>query len=132
MMLTDIDIKDTIYQLLRAKGLHEEISGRIYKDMRPANSMLEDVEISVLAGDAEQIQEFTLNVNVFVADIKRGDEFVENTARLRTLSAAFAEALESVMFERCWISIESQRVVKMNDTALHVINNRISAKVCFE
>ena len=129
MRLTDIDIKDTIYQLLRAKGLHEEISGRIYKDMRPANSLLEDVEISVLAGDARQLQEFTLNVNVFVADIKRGDEEVENTARLRVLCSLFEEALESDMF---WISLESQRVMKLNDSAMHVINNRISAKVCFE
>ncbi len=37
MRLTDIDIKDTIYQLLRTDGIHEEVSGRIYKDMRPAN-----------------------------------------------------------------------------------------------
>ena len=132
MRLTDIDIKDTIYQLLRAKGLHQEVSGRIYKDMRPANSMLEDVEISVLAGDAGQVQEFTLNVNVFVADIKRGDEDVENTARLRILCGLFAEALESEMFERCWISLESPRVMKLNDSAMHVISNRISVKVCLE
>ena len=132
MIFSDIDIKDTIYRLLREKRLHVIVSGNIYKDMRPANSQLEDVEISVLAGDASQLQEFTLNVNVFVADIKRGDEYVENTARLRTLCSAFADALESEMFEKCWVSLMSQRVMKVQDTALHVINNRIAAKVCFE
>ena len=57
MALTDIEIKDTIYTLLREKGLHTEISGRIYKDNRPDNSVLEDVEISILDGDAKQRQD---------------------------------------------------------------------------
>ncbi len=126
MALTDIEIKDTIYTLLREKGLHTEISGRIYKDNRPDNSVLEDVEISILDGDAKQRQEVAINVNVFVHDVQRENEWIENQPRLRPLCRVFMQALESNVFDGFKIRLQSQHVFKVNDRHVRVINNRLS------
>lgn len=126
MALTDIEIKDKIYLLLRAKGLHSEITGRIYKDNRPDNSTLEDVEINILAGDARQNQEVALNVNVYVYDVKREDEMIENIPRLRTLCRTFETALESNVYDGFKIVLASQRVMKISDRPIHVIVNRLT------
>jgi len=126
MALTDIEIKDKIYLLLRAKGLHSEITGRIYKDNRPDNSTLEDVEINILAGDARQNQEVALNVNVYVYDVKRDDEMIENIPRLRTLCRTFETALESNVYDGFKIVLASQRVMKISDRPIHVIVNRLT------
>ena len=125
MILTEIEIKDKIYLLLREKGLHSEITGRIYKDSRPDNSKLEDVEIHVLASNARQNQEAALNVNVFVYDVNRGDESIENTQRLRQLGRTFHDALLSNVFEGFKIVLESQHVDKIADRPIHVITNRL-------
>lgn len=132
MKLTPIELKDKIYLLLREKGLHEEISGRIYKDSRPDNSQLEDVEISILDGSARQVQDFDVNVNVFVIDIKRGDEMIENIPRLRPLCRAFHDALESNVADGFRIVLEKQGVYKVNGRDIHVINNRLNVSYCSE
>lgn len=130
--LTDIALKDKLYLFLKEKGLDLVVSGRIYKDARPANSLLEDVEIAVLTGDASQVQEFIVNVNVFVPDIKRGDELIENTARLRTLCGAFLDALDHSVFDGYHLRLAHQRVMKVEDAGLHCINNRIAVSYLSE
>ena len=132
MKLTPIELKDKIYLLLRAKGLHEEISGRIYKEPRPENSLLEDVEISILDSSARQVQDFTVNVNVFVPDVHRGDEMIEDTPRLRPLCRVFSNALESNVFDGFRIVLEKQDVYKVRDRDIHAINNRLNVSYCSE
>ena len=132
MKLTPIELKDKIYLLLRAKGLHEEISGRIYKESRPENSLLEDVEISILDSSARQVQDFTVNVNVFVPDVHRGDEMSEDTPRLRPLCRVVSDALESNVFDGFRIVLEKQDVYKVRDRDIHAINNRLNVSYCSE
>lgn len=129
-MLTEAALKDKIYLLLRAKNLHSAISGRIYKEPRPANSQLVDVEISVLSSMNGQVQDFTVNVNVFVPDVPRGDEMIEDTTSIRSLSSTFATALESVVEDGYHVSLASQHVYKVNDRDIHVINNRLDIDYC--
>lgn len=130
MKLTPIELKDSIYLLLRAKSLHEAVSGRIYKETRPENSILEDVEISILDSDASQVQSFDVNVNVFIPDVPRGDEMIEDTPRLRTLCRTFSDALESNVSDGYRIVLAKQQVFKVNERPIHVINNRLTVNYC--
>lgn len=132
MKITPIELKDKIYLILLEKKLDVAISGRIYKEPHPANSMLEDVEISILDGTADQIQDFIVNVNVFVQDIRRDDEMIENDPRLRQLGRAFQDALESYVLNGYNITLEKQQVFKVRDRDIHVINNRLSVRYCSE
>ncbi len=132
MKLTPIELKDIIYLLLRSKNLHAEISGRIYKDKRPENSELEDVEISILDGDSSQVQTFVVNVNVFVPDVRRGDEMIEDVTRLRPLCRSFHNSLESNVYDGLRIVLEKQGVFKVRDRDIHAINNRLNVSYCSE
>lgn len=127
-MMSEIEVKDAIYALLMDAGTDLKISGHIYKEQRVQNSTLEDVEISVLASTVTQNQEFTVNVNVFVPDVKRDNEMIENTPRLRTLCSIFLETLEYHSSEGFLATLDSQRVMKVEDADLHVINNRLNVK----
>ena len=92
------------------------------------NSQSEDVEITVLASDLSQNQRFTVNVNVFVPDVQRDDEFIENQPRIRTLSTAFLEALDYHSSKGFLFTLDSQSVIKVTDAEIHVINNRLEIK----
>ena len=128
MILSDIAIKDEVYKLLSGSSLPSMISGRVYKDARPTNSSKEDIAISVLAGDASQTQEIILNVNLFVPDVKRGNEHIENTARLRTLANECISVMHEKVVGGIWFRLEAQRIMAVQDVDFHFINNRLIAR----
>ena len=126
MIHTDIDIKDDLYLWVSASDLAGMVSGSVYKDSRPLNSALEDITIAVIARDAgSQMQEATVNVNIYVPDVRRGREAVEDSARLRVLCSAAAGLFEYRHTGDAIVSLASQEVFKANGIDWHVINNRL-------
>ena len=70
-MLSDIDILDEFYPLVKDLPLLAEVSGVLSNRGRPTGSDKEDVVISILANDgAGQIQKAFVNVRVYVSDLK--------------------------------------------------------------
>lgn len=133
MIHTDIDIKDGLYNWLKNSATVGMVSGSLYKDQRPLNSEKEDIVISVLARDAgSQVQYATANINIYVPDVRRGKEAVEDTARLRALSAKAAEEMEYCHLGSAIYELASQEIYKVNGIDWHVINNRISIRFCNE
>ena len=126
--ITEIDLKDKVYALLKQKGVDLLISGRIYKDKRPMNSPVEDILISVLDSGTAQVQEFIVNVNAYIPDVKRDDEYIEDTPRLRSLAPDLGKALESFVADGYQISLSKQRIMEVQDANLHVINNRVNVR----
>ena len=126
--ITEIDLKDKVYALLKQKGVDLLISGRIYKDKRPMNSPVEDILISVLDSGTAQVQEFIVNVNAYIPDVKRDDEYIEDTPRLRSLAPDLGKALESFVADCYQISLSKQRIMEVQDANLHVINNRVNVR----
>lgn len=129
-MVTDIDIKDAVYALISSSELPSLISGHVYKDSRPLNSDKEDISISVLAGDAAQAQSFVLNVNLFVPDVNRGNDHIEDSPRLRTLCSKCAEVLHNKVVGGFWYRLDWQRVMAVNEADFHFINNRLNVACC--
>ena len=85
-MKNEMEIKDDIYHLLKDSDLIKNVSGKLSKTKRPDGSDKEDVVISVLGENPDvQVQELYLNVNVYVADVKRGNQYEENAIRLKEL-----------------------------------------------
>jgi len=126
---TDIDIKDELYMWLKGSDLAGTVSGSVYKDQRPMNSTKEDIIIAVIARDAgSQMQEATVNVNIYVPDIMRGKDCVENSARLRTLCTKAAMMFEYHHTGDRVISLARQEVFKANGIDWHVINNRLTIR----
>jgi len=126
MIRTDIDIKDALWSWVSASTLAGTITGGVYKDQRPLNSEKEDIVVAVIARDAgTQIQRATANVNIYVADLRRGQEAIENTARLRSLCTEAAGIFEYRHDGDAIYELASQEVMKVNGADWHVINNRI-------
>ncbi len=143
MILSEIEIKEAFYTLLEASELSEMISGSVYRDRRPLNSRVEDVVISVLATGAGQIQQFMLNVNVYVPDVKREKEFIYNEERVKSLMRKGLEVLErGVMVYSSAdtggrefglrYTLESQKLYEVNGADFHAINHKIRVNVCTE
>ena len=127
-MTTEIDIKDWLYRLLADILPEGTISGKVYKDQRPVNSKVEDVVIGLPASTAGQVQMFTANVNVYVPDIPRKNEMIENTKRLRALSRVFSDLLEYNTQEGLKAEMQSQHVFKVANMDFHAINNSIEIR----
>ena len=129
-MKSDIQIKDDIYNLLKSSSLASAVTGKICKrSKRPKGSEKEDVVISVIANMGGQMQEATVNVNVYVNDDFSADgQNEEPTIRLRTLCEKAYETLEVGRGDGFRFTLESQHVLAVDDEAVHVINNRLNYK----
>lgn len=125
MIKTDIDIKDAVYGWIAGSTLASTISGKVYKDQRPLNSTKEDIEIAVLSRFGNQTQEVAVNVNIFVPDIRRNGDMIEDTARLRTLGSLAAGLFDYRQTGGAVFELEAQQMYKVINADLHAINNRL-------
>ena len=143
MILSEIEIKEAFFTLIKASELSEMITGEVYRDRRPLNSKVEDVVISVLATGAGQIQPFILNINVYVPDIKRGKEFIYHEERVKPLMRKCLDLLEEgvVVYASSETGnkefglrykLESQKLYEVNGADFHTINHKIRVNVCTE
>ena len=125
MIRTDISIKDTVLALVQGSPLAGMVSGEVYKDRRPLNSDKEDIVIAVIGSSGNEVQRATVNVNVYVRDLLRGQDPVEDGLRLDELGTAAAELLEYRHLGDVIVELESQKVEKVNGIDWHLINNRL-------
>lgn len=127
-MKSDIDIKDDIYKIIKGSKLEKKVSGQLRKTIRPNNSNLEDIVISVLANNNGQMQEAYVNVNIYVPDVLRDNQNEENSSRLRVLCRESHELLNVGRGTDFRFVLESQRVLEVNGKDEHVINNKLLYK----
>lgn len=138
-MINEMDIKDDVYHLLKGSALMQGldaikgVSGKLSKTLRPYNSDEEDVVITVLTAIPNgQVQEVYLNVNVYVPDIKRDDQYEENTIRLRELMILSDEAFKLAKGERYRLTLAEQKAYAVPGKNEHFINNKILYQYCNE
>lgn len=124
-MKTDIDIKDDIYNHLKGSSLAKTVTGGLYKRVRPVDSVLEDIVISVLANQNGQMQEAFVNVNIYVADNLVGNQYEEDSIRCRQLCRKAAEILEVGRGNGFRFTLDSQRVLEVVGRNEHLINNKL-------
>ncbi|MBO4718983.1 MAG: hypothetical protein J5658_03815 [Prevotella sp.] len=129
MIHTDIDIKDELWTWVSQSNLATMVTGSVYKDQRPLNSEAEDIVIAVIARTAgAQMQQATANVNIYVADKRRGREAIEDTARLRALCTEAASLFAYKHDGDAIYELDSQEVMKVYGADWHIINNQISIR----
>lgn len=130
-LISEISVKDTLYQFIRPSALVQAVSGKLYKDSRPSNSKVEDIVIAVTASDTDEIQQFSVKVNVFVPDIPRGTDKIENDPRLRELAGLCLPLLKSSAFGSYKFKLKKQRIyAKDGEIPFHVISNTLEVKNC--
>ena len=131
-MISDIEVKDNLYQFIKGSELANSMTGVLSKTIRPKNSDKEDIVISILSNQSAQIQEIFVNVNIYVKDLtmtKNGTSQNEmNVGRCRELCRLAFDLLETGSGEDFRFVIDSQRVIAVDDIQHHVINNKILYK----
>lgn len=132
-MRNEMEIKDDVYHLLKGSPLMDAVTGKLSKTLRPADSSNEDVVISVLTPNPNrQVQELYLNINVYVADVKRGTQYEENTARLRELMTIAEQTLNRAHGKHYRLTLYEQKSYEVPGRNEHFINNKVLYQFCNE
>ena len=132
-MKNEFKIKTDIYHILKGSDLIKNVSGKLSKTVRPDSSNNEDVVISVLSDPgAVQIEEVYVNVNVYVPDVKRGNQYEENTLSLDQLCELSINALKSVIGNSFRVSLATQKTYEVPGKNEHFINNKVLYQICNE
>lgn len=108
-MKTTFDIVDIVYLFLKTKTI--TISGGIYKHLRPANSVLEDIVIGSLPVNNEQIQQAVVNINIHVPNVKLPQDTTQpDSKRLNTLTALIIGYVDEQYINNYWFYVQQQNV----------------------
>lgn len=100
---TQHQITRTVRRLLLESTLADEMTGKVYYDgSRPRDSKAEDAVIILTDGDAEEVQEGTVTINVFFPDTDPWSDgvFVEDGERAETLETLAQEWADSLTCDK--------------------------------
>lgn len=114
-LITSQEAAEVVRQRLVSGGLKATVglTGSIYPLNRPLNSAKEDVVVSTLALNADQMQEGVVNVNVHVPNLKiDGDITQPNLPRFETIVEAALDLLDDNWITDCNYSIEEPGTVQ--------------------
>jgi hypothetical protein len=98
-MKTTLELVNIIWQVLTVSPVKEEITGGIFKHIRPLNSEKEDVVINSLPNLNTDLSQAVVNVNVFVPNKTQNlngaqDNSQPDAARLEELAGMATDALK--------------------------------------
>lgn len=127
-MTSSNEIKTIIYKIIKGSSLENEIiskGGSLYRNSRPTNSNKEDIVISVLANRNAQFQMAYVNVNIYVPDIRRDNDYIEDETRTKILQKKAIDLFKEIVHNDYKIEIESQETFKVQDLNEHLINNKL-------
>lgn len=127
-MKSDEDIKQDVFEYIKGSELHQEISGELCKYKRERNSKKEDILISILANENGQMQDATVNVNIYVQDKRKQNDSEENGPRIKTLCRLASNLFDVFRGPGYRARLLSQRVFAVDGAEEHVINNKIEYK----
>ena len=126
-MKNDEEIKEDVQEYIFTTELPDAVSGVVKLDRRPDGSRKEDVIISILANENGQIQDATVNVNIYVADSPAGTQYDPNHERLKVLAALSSRIFEVFRGRDYRAKLLAQRITAVAEHE-HVITNKINYK----
>lgn len=126
-MKNDEQIKEEVHEYILSTPLADEVTGIVKRDRRPRDSRSEDVIISVLANENGQVQQSTVNVNIYVQDKPAGRENDPDHERLNYLAQLSSEIFEVFRSSSYRARLLSQRITAVGEDE-HVITNKIEYK----
>lgn len=127
-MITDQEIKGLMRKFIVSSNALSPLSGEIITTTRPDNSGKEDAVISVLDNHNDEIQQVTINVNVYVPDINPKGYYEEDGIRLKELCVICKELFDKKSLDLLLFKEYQQKVYANESTSEHFINNKIIYK----
>ena len=132
MKKTVFEGKQWIYELLNIDVIKSNISGKIYKNKRPAESQKEDIVINSVLIDNDFLQDGTFNVNCYVpyisVNIDGITQFMPNETRLIQISKIVYPFLDNIYKPDFNLTVERHEVIDLESEKASYINFRINLK----
>ena len=94
-MKTTYDVMNHIYKIINVAAVTATLTGKVYRNNRPLDSLLRDINITSLpieGGTDKDLQEGTFHVNCFAQDLTPGRL---DDANLDAMTTAVVTVLES-------------------------------------
>lgn len=111
---TDKEVEQDFRNLLINTDLAELINGKVYvKGNRPRDSKAEDAVVSFVTGLPEQIQEGSVNINIYVPDIDREENGVlqEDGDRVQEIEIAAQAWVDTLIGGKSEYKIKLQQTI---------------------
>ena len=128
MTKTGGEIVTVIYNSLKSSSLRLAVEGNLYRDdARPLNATTEDIVVSILTGDNEQIQSGFINLNIYVPDIDLEGVKIKDSKRcteLEIIANAFVGSI-SLLSEYQFALDKMVQSFAVEGIEQHFINCRI-------
>ena len=132
MKKTVFDAKQWIYELLNVSSVKTGISGKLYKNKRPAESTKEDIVINSILMDNDFLQDGTFNVNCYVpyvsVSIDGISQFMPNESRLSQISQLVYPLLDNIFRDKFNLTIERHETIEVESEKSSYLNFRINLK----
>lgn len=124
---TTSDVINDVIALIKASQLKSVVNGSIYKSQnRPIGSKTEDIVVNCIASSFEQVQEFSVNVNIFVPRIEAdgANVYLQDTARIAQISTALNEFVEGIVSDEykieCANAVNYDEVPQINQDYVNI------------
>jgi hypothetical protein len=129
-MKTVLQIVDLLWSKVDNSELTDEISGDVYKHLRPAGSKLEDIIINTLPFTNEQLQRGIANVNIYVPNKPVTINNIEDQnqpdhVRLAELADMAIAILSDTWESDLHYDVQQHVLIRDEQTGEHYINIRI-------
>jgi len=102
MKKTAGEIETDVYGIVANSLLKTAIKGKVYREgTRPLSSKEEDVVITFLTGDHDEIQSGFVNINVYVPNVDNGSKvLIKNVARCIQVERILRDMLQSISIHK--------------------------------
>ncbi|MDQ6482222.1 hypothetical protein [Dyadobacter sp. LHD-138] len=131
-MKTALDQNTELYKILNASTvLKSAITGDIYKTVRPANSVLEDIVVNTIVLDEGSLQRGVSNVNIHVADLQQTigtsstKYYAPNEGRLKVIADLVKPLIEDTYKNDFSLSISGSSLIGQPEINQHYFNFRV-------
>lgn len=131
-MKSALNVTQTLYKkIATSTGVVKAVlSGDVYIDDRPENSILEDLVINCIALSSDQPQLCTANVNIHIQDVpitvQGKQQYLPNHLRIGAILSVLLPLIEQVSEGDYHYSVANQNLLRMRDTNESVYNIRIN------
>lgn len=123
-MKTGLQVAQDVRSLINLPVVTSAISGKIYPIKRSINSRLVDIVIGIQGLDNEQLQQGTVNVNVFVPNLI-SDSSMPDLATLDKLSALLSPLLDGQYRQEFHTKVGSPPIVYQDTDGSHFLNIKV-------
>lgn len=131
-MKSTSELINLIYGIVKDSALADEITGTIYKRIRPNGSLTEDIVINCLPTGNANVQDATVNLNIYVPDLESKsnstNQFLPDTKRIEELESIANTVFTDVNASGYWFDVQFISVIQESEINQHFINVRLNIK----